>query len=284
MNTSFKSILQYCVPQKLLSRLIGYLADFEGEWFKNKFIDWFIERYQVDMSEAEQADPHAYITFNHFFTRALKVDARPFDQDRNVFVSPADGCLSELGAINQGQLLQAKGHQYSLLSLLGGNQVLADQFVDGTFITVYLSPRDYHRVHMPCDGTLKKMIHVPGELFSVNQQTAIDVPELFARNERVICVFDTEFGPLAMIMVGAMIVASIATVWHGQVTPIRHQVQVWDYQPQQAPIMLAKGAEMGRFYLGSTVIMLLPHQVLELEEKWLAGIPIKLGQALGKLG
>ncbi|MEA2118291.1 archaetidylserine decarboxylase [Halovibrio sp. HP20-50] len=243
------SLLQYPLPQHALSRLTGKFAQCDNPWLKDTLIRAFIKRFNVDMSQALEPDPSAYATFNDFFTRALKADARPLGDG---ILSPADGTLSQYGRLQAGQLVQAKGHTYSAQTLLGGETALAEEFLGGSFATVYLSPRDYHRVHMPITGTLREMIYVPGRLFSVNQATANYVPGLFARNERLVCVFDTSQGPLAMVLVGAMIVAAIETVWSGQVTPLSGQPQRMQFGQ---PITLEKGAEMGRFKLGSTVVM-----------------------------
>lgn len=272
---------QYALPQHSLSRALGRLANCPWSPVKNAFIDWFVKRYQVDMSEALVEDPHAYPTFNAFFTRALKAEARPMAMASDHWVSPADGQLSEWGVIQNDQLLQAKGHEYALSELLAGDQAMCEAFQEGHYCTVYLAPRDYHRVHMPCAGTLVKMTHVPGRLFSVNTKTAQDLPKIFARNERVICYFDTDFGKMAVILVGAMIVASIATVWHGQVTPELRRVQTWDY-PGQA-VELAKGAEMGRFYLGSTAIVLTPKGVSQFDADLKLGQTLRMGQRMAKI-
>lgn len=272
---------QYTLPQHGLSRALGLLANCPWPLVKNTFIDWFIKRYQVDMSEALVEDPRAYSTFNEFFTRALKAEARPVDMASDHWVSPADGQLSEWGVIQNDQLLQAKGHAYSLSELLAGDQAMCDAFREGHYCTVYLAPRDYHRVHMPCAGTLVKMTHVPGRLFSVNTKTAQDLPKIFARNERVICYFETDFGKMAVILVGAMIVASIATAWHGQVTPELRRVQSWDYRSQGQA--LAKGAEMGRFYLGSTAIVLTPKGVSQFDADLSLGQTLRMGQPMAKI-
>lgn len=249
--------MQYILPHHTLSRLIGRLAECQTPWFKNRLIAWFIKRYQVNMSEALLEDPSAYRHFNDFFTRSLKEDARPLDNSEKAVLSPADGAISQLGSIEHGRIFQAKGHSFSLLELLGGDAERAAPFMGGSFSTVYLSPKDYHRVHMPLTGILREMVYIPGRLFSVNQTTAENVPELFARNERVACIFDTEQGPMAVVLVGAMIVASIETVWAGQVTPPLRNLHTYDYsQAARQPITLEKGAELGRFKLGSTAIVL----------------------------
>lgn len=273
-------ISQYLLPHHLLSRLIGCAAECRAPWFKSRLIAWFSRRYQVDMREAAVEDLNAYEHFNAFFTRALKEDARPLDATPGAILCPADGAISQLGKIEHGRIFQAKGHSYSVLELLGGDAERAAPFMGGDFATVYLSPKDYHRVHMPLAGTLKEMIYVPGRLFSVNQTTAENVPELFARNERVVCLFDTERGPMAVVLVGAMIVASIETVWAGLVTPPRRELKSVRYDQPQGPIQLDKGAEIGRFKLGSTAIVLFgPEQV-----QWAASLgetsPVRMGQQL----
>tara|TARA_Y100001972_G_scaffold17875_3_gene20059 strand:- start:6361 stop:7200 length:840 start_codon:yes stop_codon:yes gene_type:complete len=277
LDTAF-IILQYLLPQHLLSRLVGKLAECRLPWLKNLLIRRFITQYKVDMSEAVDSAPEAYANFNAFFTRALKDGARPI-ADAPV-VCPADGAISQLGEINRGRIFQAKGQDYSLQTLLGDDKALTAEFDGGSFATIYLSPRDYHRVHMPVDGTLRSMTYVPGKLFSVNTTTAENVRSLFARNERAICVFDTEFGPMAMILVGAMIVAGIETVWDGQVAPPPRQLTTRSY-PQEAPT-LKKGEEMGRFKLGSTVILLFGKDKIDWLDKFEALTPTRLGEALAE--
>lgn len=267
------SLLQYPLPQHALSRLTGKFAQCNNPWVKNTLINAFIKRFNVDMSQALEPDPTAYATFNDFFTRALKADARPIHEG---IISPADGTLSQYGRLQAGQLVQAKGHTYSAQTLLGGDTALAEEFLGGSFATVYLSPKDYHRVHMPVTGTLREMVYVPGRLFSVNQATANYVPGLFARNERLVCIFDTEQGPLAMVLVGAMIVAAIETVWSGQVTPLSGHPQRMQFGQ---PITLEKGAEMGRFKLGSTVVMCFAKAV-NFTERPLASM-VSMGESLG---
>ena len=233
------------------------------------------------MSEAQEENPEAYPTFNDFFTRPLKDGMRPLPEDASKVVCPADGAVSQIGDIKYGRVFQAKGHDYSLVELVGGDYQLAEEFQDGKFATIYLSPKDYHRVHMPFTGTLRQMIHVPGRLFSVNQTTAENVPGLFARNERAVCIFDTEKGPMAVILVGAMLVASIETVWAGQVTPKKRQVQTFDYTPEgNQPIVLERGAEMGRFKLGSTAIVLFGKDQVEWAESLAAEDVVRMGQAI----
>lgn len=240
----------------------------------------FVARYNVDMAEAANPRIESYASFNEFFTRPLRSDARPLAQAD--WVCPVDGAISQLGAIERDQIFQAKGHHYSTRALLGGDAALAAQFDNGAFATIYLSPRDYHRIHMPCDGRLVRMIHVPGDLFSVNPVTARGVPGLFARNERVVCVFDTAHGPFVNVLVGATIVGSMATVWHGQVNPPRPgTVREWRYDEQN--ITLKKGDEMGRFLLGSTVVMLWPQNTLDFNPDWAAARPVRLGEAMADL-
>lgn len=273
--------LQYLTPQHGLSRAAGWLGNTRLSFIKKPFTEWFIKRYNVDMSLAAEEDPNAYACFNDFFTRALKADARPIDSADNSIVSPADGAISQLGQISDGRVFQAKGRDYSLQELLGGNGELSAEFADGHFATVYLSPKDYHRVHMPYAGTLRQMIHVPGDLFSVNDVTASRVPRLFARNERAVCIFDTDIGPMAVILVGAMIVASIETVWAGQVAPIQRQVQTFNYTNDN-PIHLEKGEEMGRFKLGSTAIVVFPKDAVQWLDNYEAGTPTVMGASLGQ--
>ncbi len=274
---------QYLVPQHLLSRLAGKIANCQSKWLKDPFTRWFVDRFDIDMSEAAEEDPCAYATFNDFFTRALKDGARPIDSEPHSIVAPADGAISQLGDIQHGRIFQAKGQSYSTLELLGGANDLAAEFNDGQFATVYLSPKDYHRVHMPMAGKLRSMIHVPGDLFSVNEATAENVPRLFARNERVVCVFDTDAGPMAVVLVGAMIVASIETSWAGQITPQLRQVVRQDYDQLNDDITLEKGEEMGRFKLGSTAIVLFPKEVMSWKEEMAAGSKTTMGEAMGYL-
>jgi phosphatidylserine decarboxylase len=273
---------QYLLPHHLLSRLIGCAAECRAAWFKNRLITWFAKQYQVDMSEAQIEEPTAFEHFNAFFTRALKEGARPLDTTPGAILSPADGAVSQLGEIEHGRVFQAKGHSFSVLELLGGDSERASLFMGGEFATIYLSPKDYHRVHMPLAGTLREMVYVPGRLFSVNQTTAENVPELFARNERVVCLFDTERGPMAVVLVGAMIVASIETVWAGLVTPPKRQLKTVRYdEAARAPISLDKGAELGRFKLGSTAIVLFGPDQVRWAETLGANSSVQMGQAIG---
>ncbi len=237
----------------------------------------FVRRYGVNMSEAANPDINSYASFNEFFTRPLKAGARPLAHAD--YVCPVDGAISQLGQIESDQIFQAKGHSYSTTALVGGDAQLAQQFDNGSFATIYLSPKDYHRIHMPCAGRLRRMIYVPGDLFSVNPATARNVPGLFARNERVVCVFDTERGPFVQVLVGATIVGSMATVWHGVINPPRStQVRQWRYDDKA--IDLAQGDEMGRFLLGSTVVLLWPRDTLRLNPEWAAGGAVRMGLAM----
>ncbi|MDD1510065.1 MULTISPECIES: archaetidylserine decarboxylase [unclassified Pseudomonas] len=274
---------QHLIPHHLLSRLIGCAAQCRAAWFKNRLIGWFAKQYQVDMSEAQVEDLNAYEHFNAFFTRALKEGARPLDNTPGAVLCPADGAISQLGRIEHGRVFQAKGHSYSVTELLGGDSERAAPFMGGDFATVYLSPKDYHRVHMPLAGTLREMIYVPGRLFSVNQTTAENVPELFARNERVVCLFDTERGPMAVVLVGAMIVASIETVWAGLITPPKRELKTVRYdEAARGPVNLEKGAELGRFKLGSTAIVLFGPEQVKWADELGANSPVRMGQLLGQ--
>ena len=237
--------LQYLIPQHLLSRLVGTLAASEIRWIKNPFINWFRQRYGVDMSEAADSEPTNYPSFNAFFTRALKPGSRPIDASPNAIISPADGAISQLGTITGDRIFQAKGQNYTTTELLGGDDKMAALFADGLFATVYLSPRDYHRVHMPVAGKLLRTIYVPGDLFSVNQATAAHVPSLFARNERLVCLFETDFGPMALVLVGAMIVAGIETVWAGQIAPPPGGLVVTRYDRAPREVVLEKARKWG---------------------------------------
>lgn len=273
---------QYLIPQHLLSRLVGKLADCRIGWIKNTLIKNFARRYQVNMAEARVEDLTAYASFNDFFTRELKPDAREITADPLQLASPADGAISELGLLQHGQLLQAKGINYSLTRLLGGDVERAKPFMGGSFATIYLSPKDYHRVHMPLEGRLLETIYVPGDLFSVNQATADHIPSLFARNERLVAFFETPAGPMALILVGAMIVAGIETVWDGQVAPPVRQVKIRDFSDPQ-PVVLEKGEEMGRFKLGSTAILVFGPEAVQWREDLQNGTPVRLGEALATL-
>jgi phosphatidylserine decarboxylase len=276
-------IFQYLAPQHLLSRLVGRLANANTVWLKNTCIRKFIKRYGVNMEEALHADPDNYTSFNNFFTRALKPGTRPIAEPMDAMVSPADGVISASGDICADRLIQAKDKTFSLTALLGGDDKDAEAFLDGSFFTVYLSPKDYHRVHMPCSAQLKKMLYVPGNLFSVNQATSENIPDLFARNERAVCLFDSDAGPLAIVLVGAMIVAGIETPWAGQVAPANHGASTNDYLHQQPAIQLGKGEEMGRFKLGSTVIVLVGPGAVRWEDTVQANSEVRMGEALGTI-
>jgi phosphatidylserine decarboxylase len=272
---------QYVMPKRRLTAFAGRVASREGGRTARATIRWFVRRYDVDLREAAEPDVSRYASFNAFFTRALKPGARPLaDAD---LVSPVDGSISQFGTIEHDRILQAKGHRYSTTALVGGDERLAHRFDDGHFATLYLSPRDYHRIHMPCDGRLLRMIHVPGDLFSVNPVTARGVPGLFARNERTVCVFEREGGaPFAIVLVGATIVGSMATVWHGVINAPRVAgIRDWTYDQQ--PIVLKKGDEMGRFLLGSTVVLLFPRGPLVFNPAWASGKAIRCGEAMATL-
>jgi phosphatidylserine decarboxylase len=270
---------QYVLPKQHLTALAGHVAGARGGAITARLIRWFAHRYGVDMSEAENPDLASYASFNAFFTRPLRPGARPLAQAD--FVCPVDGAISQLGTIDDHHILQAKGHRFTTTELLSGDAGMAAQFRHGSFANLYLSPRDYHRLHMPCDGRLTRMIHVPGSLFSVNPVTARGVPKLFARNERVVCAFvSPEHGPFAMVLVGATIVGSMATVWHGVVNPKRTgKVSAWDYAGQD--IVLNKGEEMGQFLLGSTVILLFGNNTIAFDPCWAPERPVRLGEAMG---
>lgn len=279
MSDRLAVLPQYLIPKQALTILAGKLASAEAGRLTTGVIRWFVGRYGVNMTEAANPDIAGYKSFNDFFTRPLKEDARPLaDAD---FLCPVDGAISQFGPIARDQIFQAKGHSYSTTALVGGDRQLAEQFENGSFATLYLSPRDYHRIHMPCDGKLTRMIHVPGALFSVNPTTARGVPGLFARNERVVCVFDSAFGPFVLALVGATIVGSMATVWHGMVNPPRPGVvREWRYD-ENTPVDLKKGEEMGRFLLGSTVVMLFPKDTLAFNPDWAPAGAIRMGEAMG---
>ncbi len=276
------ALIQYPLPHHPLSRVMYWLTRRRLGAIKNIFTAWFIGHFRVNMTEALEPDYHQYPTFNSFFTRALREGARPIVSGHNEIASPVDGRVSQAGRIEAEQIFQAKGHHYSMRSLLGDSSY-AKFFTGGEFATLYLSPRDYHRIHMPVSGELREVLHVPGRLFSVNPATVANVPGLFARNERVVAIFETELGPMAMVLVGAIFVASIETVWQGEVTPpSRNGVQTWHYpMPEGAPIRLEKGVEMGRFNMGSTVIVLFGPGQMRWGAEITAGNAIRMGQLLG---
>jgi phosphatidylserine decarboxylase len=270
-------LLQYVLPKQALTSLAGAIASARGGAATTRLIRWFVRRYGVEMGEAAEPDVTRYATFNEFFTRALAPGARPLATTE--LICPVDGAISQFGSIERDQIFQAKGHRYSTTALVGGDAALAAPFEDGHFATLYLSPRDYHRIHMPCDGRLLRMIHVPGELFSVNPTTARGVPGLFARNERVVCLFESARGPFVLTLVGATIVGSMATVWHGVVNPPRlPHVREWHYGDRD--LRLQQGDEMGRFLLGSTVVLLFTKCGLEFNPAWAPGRAIRLGETM----
>lgn len=274
---------QYLLPKRALTQFGGFVAGNKWGFMTTRIIEWFIQKYNVNMAEAVNPDPRSYETFNNFFTRALKPDARPLANA--TWVCPVDGAISQFGRITTDQIFQAKGHNYTAAALLGGDATLAARFNDGHFACLYLSPKDYHRIHMPCSGTLRQMIYVPGDLFSVNPTTAEGVPGLFARNERTVCVFDTEHGPFVNVLVGATIVGSMATVWHGTINPPRlPKVTTWNYPAarEDGAITLEQGAEMGRFLLGSTVVMLWPKSNLTFNASWQPTMPIRMGEEMAR--
>ena len=274
---------QYILPQHTLSRALGMLGDSEIPWLKRSLISMFAKQFKVDMSDAIEEDLNQYPSFNSFFTRALKPEAREIDSDAHSIVSPADGVISQLGDIQDGRLIQAKGRDYSLLELVGGSQEWAKPFQGGRFITVYLAPFNYHRVHMPLKGTLIKTIHIPGRLFSVGFATSSNIPNLFARNERLVCVFSTDAGLFSLILVGAMVVGSIKTVWTKEAPKVlaTPEIKEIDYRSQEIKLDLDKGAEVGRFELGSTVIVLFEQKLMQLNSNIVASKPIRMGESLG---
>jgi phosphatidylserine decarboxylase len=270
-------VAQYLFPKQALTAFAGWVASKRRGRVTTALVRWFIGKYKVDMNEALESDPAHYASFNEFFTRALKPGIRPIAEAD--LVCPVDGAISHVGAIERDQIFQAKGHRYSTTALVGGDARLAAVYENGHFATIYLSPRDYHRIHMPCDGRLLRMIHVPGDLFSVNPVTAANVPGLFARNERVVCVFESAQGPFVLVLVGATIVGSMATVWHGTVNPPRTgQQREWRYDDQR--IELRKGEEMGRFLLGSTVVLLFPQGDLRFNPSWAPARGVRLGEEM----
>ena len=279
MSDRLAVLPQYLLPKQALTTLAGKFASARLGGLTTSVIRWFVGRYNVNMAEAANPDIASYTSFNDFFTRALKPGARPLAQAD--LICPVDGAISQFGPIAKDQVFQAKGHTYSTTALVGGDAAAAARFDNGHFATLYLSPRDYHRIHMPCAGELTRMVHVPGDLFSVNPTTARGVPGLFARNERVVCFFESAQGPFVLVLVGATIVGSMATVWHGQVNPPRTGVlRQWDYAKGQ--VNLQQGEEMGRFLLGSTVVMLFPQGPLQFNPQWSPTRPILLGEAMAQ--
>lgn len=277
MINRLKVLPQYLIPKQAITAIAGQLASAQAGKLTTAVIRWFVKRYQVNMSEAAQEDIGAYSSFNEFFTRPLKTGARKLS--KSDYICPVDGAISQFGDIKANQIFQAKGHSYSTEALLGGNKSLAAQYQDGSFATIYLSPRDYHRIHMPCHGRLLRMVYIPGDLFSVNPTTAQGVPGLFARNERVVCEFESAQGSFILVLVGATIVGSMATVWHGIVNPPRiGHIKEWVYTDQN--ITLQQGEEMGRFLLGSTVVMLFPKDTVKFNANWAAEKPVQLGEKM----
>ena len=279
MSRSLSVLAQYLLPKQLLTNVAGQFARREAGALTTWVIGRFVNHYGVNMAEAANPDVASYRSFNAFFTRLLTPGARPLASSG--LVSPVDGAVSQCGAIGGDQIFQAKRHSYSTTALVGGDPALAAPFANGTFATIYLSPKDYHRIHMPCAGTLRRMIYVPGDLFSVNPATARGVPGLFARNERVVCEFDGANGAFVMVLVGATIVGSMATAWHGVVNPPRSSdVREWRYDSDK--VSLKQGDEMGQFMLGSTVVMLFPADRVSLNPAWHPGVAVRLGEAMGE--
>ncbi len=276
-DSTFLFLQKYIIPKRALTVALGELSNIRGGALTHAAIRRFIARYKVNMAEAANPNVESYATFNDFFTRALRDDARPLADSS--WICPVDGSISQCGAITRDRIFQAKGHDYTTQALVGGDAELAKQFEDGAFATLYLSPKDYHRIHMPYAGRLTRMIHVPGELFSVNPATARGIPGLFARNERVVCVFESDRGPFVLALVGATIVGSMATVWHGVVNPPRPGV-IRDWRYEKEDLVLDRGAEMGRFLLGSTVVMLFPRNTLRIDPNWTAEKNVRLGEAM----
>ena len=279
MSDRFKVLPHYLMPKQAMTSFAGRVAGHRGGAMTTRLIRWFVGKYGVNMDEAANSDIASYASFNEFFTRPLKDGARPLAQAD--FVCPVDGAISQFGAIDDHHILQAKGHKFTTAELVGGDASLAAHFQHGSFANLYLSPKDYHRLHMPCDGRLSRMIYVPGALFSVNPTTARGVPGLFARNERVVCVFESdEFGTFVMVLVGATIVGSMATVWHGIVNARRTGTSTeWRYADQD--IALEQGEEMGRFLLGSTIVMLFQQGTIAFDESWVPARPVRLGERMG---
>ncbi|NOY63500.1 MAG: phosphatidylserine decarboxylase [Gammaproteobacteria bacterium] len=272
---------QYILPHHALSRCIYRLTRLQQPWLKNRLIKHFIRLYGIDMTIAQSADPQSYADFNAFFTRALKPGARPVADDPRQVVSPVDGKISQIGAITDGRIFQAKGRWFDLQTLLGGDSERAKLFHGGSFATIYLSPKDYHRIHMPLGGRLLESIYIPGRLFSVNDATARTVPGLFARNERLVALFDSDVGPMAMVPVGALFVSGIETIWSGYIPrPPTTTVECNDYRSAAQPVVLARSEEMGRFNMGSTVVLLFAAGQVEWAPTLQAGDTVVLGQSL----
>ncbi len=282
IKEALTTLPQYILPHHFLSKVMAKFTHSEIKVWKNLMISQIIKFYGINMSEAKEQNINNFASFNHFFTRELKQGARPITSIANAIACPADGAVSQAGLIKQGDIFQAKGKSFTALDLLGGDPKVAEPFENGSFTTIYLSPKDYHRLHMPIKGTLTEMIHIPGRLFSVNGATVNSVPGLFARNERVACLFDTELGPMALILVGAIFVSSIETTWHGVVTPPSiESVRSWKYQ-DDAPV-IDKGKEMGRFNMGSTIIVLFGKDKVKWESEFVAGKQVQLGEMIGRI-
>lgn len=281
LTTSFP-LIQYLIPQHILSRLCAKIANMEFIWLKNLIIDAYIKCYKISMQEAMESDPHNYKTFNDFFTRALKPGSRPIETSNDSIISPVDGKIAQIGVSGPEQFIQAKGYHFTVQHLLGDIDC-AKIFADGNFATIYLAPNDYHRIHMPITGTLKQSIYIPGRLFSVSPSSVNCISNVLTRNERLVTIFDTDIGPLAIILVGAIVVASIETVWGGAIIPNKlHNIQAWSYDnPADAPIILPKGAELGRFKLGSTVIMLSVRDAILWNKHLIPNANVQMGQLLG---
>jgi phosphatidylserine decarboxylase len=279
MSERLQVLIQHMLPKRYLTEIAGHFARTRGGSLTNKLIRWFVRKYAVDMTEAANPDVSSYSSFNEFFTRPLRLGARPLAEAD--FVCPVDGAISQIGEIDDYHILQAKGHRFTITELIGGDATLAARFRHGSFANLYLSPRDYHRLHMPCDGRLMRMIYIPGSLYSVNPVTARGVPNLFARNERVVCVFDSsQHGPFVAVLVGATIVGSIATVWHGTVNPKRTgRIAEWHYADQS--IALRQGDEFARFLLGSTIVMLFGPGTIVFNAHWAAEQNVRLGEMMG---
>jgi len=279
MNLSSKIIIQYLLPQHILSWLCGKLASCRIQWIKNFFIMCFIKKYKINLIEYKEENPYNYATFNEFFTRELKVGMRPLPRQNNIIIAPCDGTISQIGKIKNNTLIQAKGFNYTLFGLLGSKE-FANNFVNGHFATIYLAPSNYHRVHMPCSGTLLHMSYIPGKLFSVNKKTAEVIPNLFANNERVVAIFETLVGKMAVILVGAMIVGGIETSWAGTIN-LQHAKAIRNIDYRKEQVVLARGDEMGRFKLGSTVIVLFGEHALNWQKEITLNQPLKMGAELG---
>jgi len=282
LKYTLTTLPQYLLPHHFLSQLMSQFTHCENTTWKNLMIGQIIKAYNLNMTEALEENPTAYRSFNHFFTRELKSTVRPLTTENGSIACPADGVISQAGAISDDTIFQAKGKSFTATDLLGGDSERAAPFREGLFSTIYLSPRDYHRLHMPVTGKLTQMLHIPGRLFSVNAATTESVPRLFARNERVVCLFDTEIGEMALVLVGAIFVSSIETVWHGVVTPpTREQVRSWQYADEN--IVLEKGAEMGRFNMGSTIIVLFGKEKARWQTEIVAGKAVKMGEKIGNI-